>query len=51
MSEWITVKDDDIEVDVYSKEVDIPLYPDDAGNIWLSLTFKQIQKIYERINK
>ena len=51
MSEWIEADSEDIEINPAVEEVNIWVKQDDNGNIYVTLTFDQIRKIYEQINK
>ena len=46
MSEWIGVLDDDIEVDKENKEVDLLVSTNSLGNVYVWLSFEQIERIY-----
>ena len=43
MSEWYEVNDDDIDVNY--REVDILVTDNDSGNIYVTLTYEQVQEI------
>jgi len=47
MSEWYDAKDEDIDVDLEQKQVDIYVTSNDCGAIYVSLTFDQVKEIYD----
>ena len=47
MSIWH--KADDFDIDHTAQEVDFLLSPDYQGSVYLSVSFDQIKRIYERI--
>ena len=49
MSEWYEVELDDIELDPNSDEVDILISGNNFGNVYLALTFAQIEYINKLI--
>jgi hypothetical protein len=50
MSEWNNIEDDDIDVELEDKEVNIYAGYNDFGSIYAVLTFEQIDKIYKEIH-
>lgn len=50
MSVWHEVEEEDIELDEGRGEVDILVTDDRHGNIYLTLTFEQINEIHRKIN-
>ena len=52
MSTWHEVHETDIvDIDHQAKEVNILISEDENGNIYVSLTFKQIESLYKSITK
>lgn len=51
MSEWYEIKNEDIEVDMTEKEINILVTDNDCGNVYATLTFEQIKSIYNDIDK
>lgn len=49
MSEWYEPKGDDIDIDTNNDEVDIFVTQNDFGNVYITLTFEQIEEIHQRI--
>ena len=49
MSDWNEIDDSDISVDVEAGEVDILVTSNEFGNIYATLTFAQVGKIYGKI--
>jgi len=49
MSEWYTADTDDIDIDRESSEVNILVTDNYWGNVYLCLTFEQIQEISDVI--
>lgn len=49
MSQWHEIEDADISVDIDA--VDILVTSNDQGNIYASLTFDQVKRIYEEIKE
>ncbi len=47
MSEWYKAEGDDIEID--GQEVNIRVTNNDSGNIYVTLTFEQVKKLYDEI--
>ena len=50
MSEWYEAKASDIDLDWNMKEVNILVKSNDFGNVYVTLTFDQIAKIYDTIH-
>ncbi len=48
MSEWYRVDNDDIDVNWDDEDVDILVTYNDFGNVYVSLTFKQIEEIFQK---
>jgi hypothetical protein len=49
VSQWHTVDDADISVDI--DQVDILVTQNDQGNVYVSLTFEQVEEIYKEIQE
>jgi hypothetical protein len=49
MSEWYDAEDEDIEIDRKAQEVDILVMGNNNGNVYISLTFEQIEMIHKKI--
>lgn len=51
MSEWYEPKSEDIDIDPNKQEVDIFVKSDSWGAVYITLTFDQINKIKEIIDR
>lgn len=51
MSTWYDVDDNDMEIDRKNENVDMLVASNDWGNIYVTLTFKQIENLYKAILK
>ena len=49
MSKWYEVEEDDIDIDLSTKEVSIFVCGDYEGRNYLKLSFDQIKEIYDEI--
>ena len=49
MSEWYEPEDEDISVDRDREEVDIFVKSNEFGNVYITLTFEQIMKVYNKL--
>ena len=49
MSEWFTYNEDDCDLDYESGEVDINFGYNNAGNMYLSILFADIEEIHDKI--
>ena len=49
MSLWFLAKEDNIDIEYSSREVDIYLGQDHNGSLYVTLTFDQIKEINEKI--
>ncbi|MCZ6897667.1 MAG: hypothetical protein O7D95_03010 [Betaproteobacteria bacterium] len=47
MSQWFEVSDEDIEIHQKEKEIFLCVTSDDCGNIWATITFAQLERIYK----
>jgi hypothetical protein len=50
MSTWYEVEDDEIDIDYQDKEVSFFVCNDDAGRVYLSLSFDQLKKIASKLD-
>lgn len=50
MSFFYDIHDEDIDVDLDMKEINLLVHNDDMGNVWATLTFDQIKEIYKKIS-
>ena len=51
MSEWYEAKDEDIDIDWKESQVDILVTDNDFGNVYVTLTFEQIDDIVYKKNE
>ncbi len=51
MSEWYEAKDEDIDLDENSDEVNILVTHNDFGNVYVTLTFEQVEKLDTKIRE
>lgn len=49
MSEWYEAKDEDISVNQEDKEVEVWVMQGELGSVYVTLTFDQARKIFEKI--
>ena len=49
MSEWYEPKRDDIDYDWEKNEVNIYVKQNNSGSVYVSLPFKQVKELYDRI--
>ena len=49
MSQWFEVPDEDIEVSEKDKEIFLCVTSDDCGNIWATITFDQLENLYNQV--
>jgi len=50
MSEWYEAEDDDIDLNTDSEEVNILVKHNDWGNVYVTLTYKQVLMLEDKIN-
>ena len=51
MSIWKEAKDEDVGIDFNQETIDINYGQDHNGNLYISLSFKQIKDLYDEITK
>ena len=51
MSVWYNLNKDNTDIDTENESVDILLFTDHNGNVYLTITFDEIKEIYEEILK
>ena len=49
MSEWYEVVDEDIEIDEMEKEVNFLVTNNKFGNVYATITFKQLNELNEKM--
>jgi len=51
MSEWYETDDDDISIDLEKSEINIIVLQNYYGSIYATLSFRQVEEAYQKINK